>query len=385
MRGMGLSGAVAYRGGPAGYTCAMRTRRPRPAAPPDPGRRQATGLLVAVAAVFVAIQMWGGDATWVGYLEATVAAGMVGGLADWFAVTALFRRPLRLPIPHTAIIVERKDAFGRTLGDFVQTSFLTPDIIAERVRAAEVVSRLAAWLSEPDNAARLARHVADAAVTAADLLRDEEVHARWRTPPAGASRPPCWPCWPAAPAGHDRGRPPPRPARRGAAGRRPVPDREPRQPAARFRRRVAVVAARRGRGPHLRASAHRRPHGAGRGGPQPRPRAAGRRRRPGQAPRPGSADRRPPCGRGASSSSTSCCPSPSCGRGWPRCGATSRAACGHRRPTPTLELRRRLATRSSAWASGCATTPPSPTGWATASRPRCATWPSSSATRSAPW
>ena len=86
----------------------------------------------------------GGDATWVGYLEATVAAGMVGGLADWFAVTALFRRPLRLPIPHTAIIVERKDAFGRTLGDFVQTSFLTPDIIAERVRAAEVVSRLAA-------------------------------------------------------------------------------------------------------------------------------------------------------------------------------------------------------------------------------------------------
>ncbi len=140
------------------------------------GRRRATGLLVAVAVVFVALQAWGGDSTAAGYAQATAAAGLVGGLADWFAVTALFRRPLRLPIPHTAIIVERKDAFGRTLGDFVQTSFLTPDIIAERVRAAGVVPRLAAWLSEPDNAARLARHVADAAVTAADLVRDDEVH-----------------------------------------------------------------------------------------------------------------------------------------------------------------------------------------------------------------
>ena len=161
----------------AGYTCPMPTL-----ADQDrrrlltQGRRRATGLLVAVAAVYVALQLWDGDGTAAGYLEATAAAGLVGGLADWFAVTALFRRPLRLPIPHTAIIVERKDAFGQTLGDFVQTSFLTPDIIAERVRAAAVVPRIAGWLSEPDNAARLARHVADAAVTAADLLRDDEVH-----------------------------------------------------------------------------------------------------------------------------------------------------------------------------------------------------------------
>jgi uncharacterized membrane-anchored protein YjiN (DUF445 family) len=140
------------------------------------GRRLATGLLVVVAAVYVALQVWDSEGTAAGYLEATAAAGLVGGLADWFAVTALFRRPLRLPIPHTAIIVERKDAFGQTLGGFVQTSFLTPDIIAERVRAAAVVPRMAAWLSEPGNAARLARHAADAAVTAADLVRDDEVH-----------------------------------------------------------------------------------------------------------------------------------------------------------------------------------------------------------------
>jgi uncharacterized membrane-anchored protein YjiN (DUF445 family) len=140
------------------------------------GRRRAAGLLVAVAAVYVAVQLADSDATWVGYLEAAAAAGLVGGLADWFAVVALFRRPLHLPIPHTAIIVERKDQFGETLGDFVQTSFLTPDIIAERVRTARVVPRVAAWLAQPDNAARVARHAADAAVTAADVLRDEEVH-----------------------------------------------------------------------------------------------------------------------------------------------------------------------------------------------------------------
>lgn len=140
------------------------------------GRRRATGLLVAFVLAFVGLHLWDADAAWVGYVQAMVEAGMVGGLADWFAVTALFRHPLHIPIPHTAIIVERKDQFGETLGDFVQTSFLTPDIIAERVRAAMVVPRLAAWLSEPDNARRLARHAADAAVTAADLMRDDEVH-----------------------------------------------------------------------------------------------------------------------------------------------------------------------------------------------------------------
>ena len=140
------------------------------------GRRQATGLLLVVAAVFVALQVRGEDATWVGYAEAAVEAGMVGGLADWFAVVALFRHPLGLRIPHTAIIVTRKDQFGRTLGNFVQTSLLTPDVVAERVRGARLVPRVAAWMAEPDNAARVARHAADAAVTAADLLRDDEVH-----------------------------------------------------------------------------------------------------------------------------------------------------------------------------------------------------------------
>jgi uncharacterized membrane-anchored protein YjiN (DUF445 family) len=138
-------------------------------------RRRATGMLVAVTLAFLVIVLAGGDATWVGYLRAAVEASMVGALADWFAVTALFRRPMGLPIPHTAVIPERKDQFGETLGEFVQSSFLTPEILVERVRSARVTDRLATWLSDPANAERLARHLAEAAVTAADVLRDDEV------------------------------------------------------------------------------------------------------------------------------------------------------------------------------------------------------------------
>jgi uncharacterized membrane-anchored protein YjiN (DUF445 family) len=139
-------------------------------------RRRATLMLCGVSLVFVATVIAGaeGDA-WLGYVQATAEASMVGGLADWFAVVALFRHPLGLPIPHTAIIPERKEQFGETLGDFIQSSFLTPDAVAERVRGADVGGRLARWLAAPDNAARLAGHIADGAVQVADLLRDEDV------------------------------------------------------------------------------------------------------------------------------------------------------------------------------------------------------------------
>jgi uncharacterized membrane-anchored protein YjiN (DUF445 family) len=139
-------------------------------------KRRATALLAFSTVVFLAITIWGGHSGWVGYLQATAEASMVGGLADWFAVTALFRHPLGLPIPHTAIVVERKNAFAETLGEFIQDSFLTPDTIVERVRAAGVVPRLADWVSDPANAARVAGHLADGAAAFADLMRDDEVH-----------------------------------------------------------------------------------------------------------------------------------------------------------------------------------------------------------------
>ena len=140
--------------------------------------RRATILLGSVTAVFLATVLAGaGPGSLLGYVQATAEAGMVGGLADWFAVVAIFRHPLGVPIPHTAIIPERKEQFGETLGDFIQTSFLTPDAVVERVRAADVGDRVARWLAEPVNADRVAGHIADGAVQIADLLREEDVHA----------------------------------------------------------------------------------------------------------------------------------------------------------------------------------------------------------------
>src|SRR6202453_4574524 len=138
-------------------------------------RRRATGLLIAVTAVFVAVTVAGAHGSFLSYVQAGAEAAMVGGTADWFAVTALFRRPLGLPIPHTALIVERKDQFAATLGQFVQENFLNADVLAERIRAIGLVPRLAAWLANPANAARFAGQAADLVVTVAEALRDEDV------------------------------------------------------------------------------------------------------------------------------------------------------------------------------------------------------------------
>ena len=139
-------------------------------------RRRATGLLVAATVVFALSTAFIHHAAWLAWLQAAAVGSMVGGLADWFAVTALFRRPLGLPIPHTAIVVERKDRFAATIGSFVQESFLTPEAVSARLRASNAVPRAAAWVADPDRAADLAGRAADLLVAAADLLRDEDVH-----------------------------------------------------------------------------------------------------------------------------------------------------------------------------------------------------------------
>jgi uncharacterized membrane-anchored protein YjiN (DUF445 family) len=140
-------------------------------------RRRATALLAAVTALFVAVTAIGVHGTLLGYVQAGAEAAMVGGIADWFAVTALFRHPLGLPIPHTAVIVERKDQFAATLGQFVQENFLNADVLAERIRSAGLAPRLAAWLADEDNAARFSGHAADVVVTLAGTLRDEDVQS----------------------------------------------------------------------------------------------------------------------------------------------------------------------------------------------------------------
>lgn len=154
----------------------------------------AVGLLVVASAVFVLCALAGEDApTWVGYVRAAAEAGMVGGLADWFAVTALFKHPLGVPIPHTAIIQKRKDDIGVGLGAFVSDYFLTPEGISERLGEAHVAERLGAWLAEPANADRLARQLLTVGSSVLEAVRDDEVRdaiedavvRRLRTTPTG--------------------------------------------------------------------------------------------------------------------------------------------------------------------------------------------------------
>ena len=133
----------------------------------------ATGLLVLAAVVFVVARRF--DSTTAGYVEAFAEAAMVGALADWFAVTALFRHPLGLPIPHTAIIPERKDDIGRGLGTFVQGNFLSGPVIAEKVRSVGVAQRIGEYLAEPVNARKVSSNAGDAVRAAVEVLRDDDV------------------------------------------------------------------------------------------------------------------------------------------------------------------------------------------------------------------
>ncbi|CAN5565251.1 DUF445 domain-containing protein [soil metagenome] len=116
-----------------------------------------------------------GAAPWVGYVRAAAEAGMVGALADWFAVTALFKHPLGIPIPHTAIIKRKKDQLGEGLGTFVRENFLAPDVIETKLREAEVAGRLGKWLSDQAHAERVAAETATVLRVLVELLRDEDV------------------------------------------------------------------------------------------------------------------------------------------------------------------------------------------------------------------
>ena len=132
----------------------------------------AGGLLIAALVIYIVARAVGhGSGAW-GYVEAAAEASMVGGLADWFAVTALFRYPLGLRIPHTAIIPNKKDQIGAGLAGFVHDYFLTSEIVAERVRAAEIPRRLGEWLADPEHARRVGQELSNAVSGLAGTLRD---------------------------------------------------------------------------------------------------------------------------------------------------------------------------------------------------------------------
>ncbi|MFV5994631.1 DUF445 domain-containing protein [Streptomyces sp. NPDC056231] len=139
----------------------------------------ATGLLLLVALVYV-LATWAKNAGvggWPGFVAAAAEAGMVGALADWFAVTALFKRPLGLPIPHTAIIPTKKDQLGTSLGSFVGENFLSGDVVRGRIEALGIGGRLGAWLAEPAHADRVTAELATALRGALTVLRDSDVQA----------------------------------------------------------------------------------------------------------------------------------------------------------------------------------------------------------------
>ncbi|BBX34518.1 membrane protein [Mycolicibacterium mageritense] len=137
----------------------------------------ALGFLVGATVVFLACT-WAqsqGAAAWVGYVRTAAEAGMVGALADWFAVTALFRHPLGLPIPHTAIIKRKKDQLGEGLGTFVRENFMSPQVVETKLRDAQVAGRLGKWLSDRSHAERVAAEAATVLRVGVEMLRDEDV------------------------------------------------------------------------------------------------------------------------------------------------------------------------------------------------------------------
>ncbi len=137
----------------------------------------ATGLFGLAALIYLATLVADGPSAdgWLGYVQAGAEAAMIGALADWFAVTALFRHPLGLPIPHTAIIPTRKDQMGSSLGEFVGTHFLTDDVVREKVGSAEVTRRAGQWLARPENASRVAGQLGQALRGLIAVLDDEQM------------------------------------------------------------------------------------------------------------------------------------------------------------------------------------------------------------------
>jgi uncharacterized membrane-anchored protein YjiN (DUF445 family) len=141
----------------------------------DQMKRRATGLLIGTTILYIVTRALLARYPWLDVVRATAEAGMVGGLADWFAVTALFRHPMGIPIPHTAIVPAKKDRVGRTLGAFVQRNFLSREVIETRLRAIHIGQRLAEWLANPDNARVISKNAATAMSSAAQLMKDEDV------------------------------------------------------------------------------------------------------------------------------------------------------------------------------------------------------------------
>jgi uncharacterized membrane-anchored protein YjiN (DUF445 family) len=140
-------------------------------------KRWATSLLGLATAIFAVALALEGRYPWLAWVRATAEAAMVGGLADWFAVTAIFRHPLGIPIPHTAIIPTRKARIAQILANFFEKNFFSADMVAERLRGIGLTERAGAWLADPANSRRISVQVAKALASAADAVPDAAARA----------------------------------------------------------------------------------------------------------------------------------------------------------------------------------------------------------------
>lgn len=184
LQGMGSHSADST---PTPHTPARRTvPGPDPAAEAE--RRRAlrshkamvTGLLVVAAVIYLLCEWWitrGNDPGWVGFVRAAAEAGMVGGLADWFAVTALFRHPMGLPIPHTALIPRKKDQLGDSLSSFVGENFLNAELITEKIASADIARRAGEWLQHPQHSQRVCQEMGEISARAIEAVDPADAEA----------------------------------------------------------------------------------------------------------------------------------------------------------------------------------------------------------------
>ncbi|MDZ4761961.1 MAG: DUF445 domain-containing protein [Alphaproteobacteria bacterium] len=140
-------------------------------------RRAATGLLLLMTAVYLISHIWGEDEGSWGYVRAFAEAAMVGGLADWFAVTAIFRRPLGLPIPHTAVIPTNQKRIADSVGHFIADNFLRADLVQARVASKDLSASLGRWLADLPQSRAFATGIVSALPGLLDALDDETVAA----------------------------------------------------------------------------------------------------------------------------------------------------------------------------------------------------------------
>jgi uncharacterized membrane-anchored protein YjiN (DUF445 family) len=138
-------------------------------------KRVATGLLVLMTAIYIVTHYFRTEYLWIEFIEATAEAAMIGALADWFAVTALFRHPLGIRIPHTAIIPNRKNQIAEQFGEFVQQNFLSEDLISKKLASMDLSQRVAAWLSQSKNADAVADQITAGLAGVVRVMNDEDI------------------------------------------------------------------------------------------------------------------------------------------------------------------------------------------------------------------